>query len=107
MIRPATPADAPPSPRSTMTRCAPRPRSGTGRDRCANRIDWMAARQAAGLPVLVLDEGGAVAGYASFGPFRAFDGYRGTVEHSVYVRSDLRGGGAGGPDGGPDRHRSR
>lgn len=62
----------------------------------ANRVDWMRARQEAGLPVLVLLEAGRVAGYASFGPFRAFDGYRGTVEHSVYVRADLRGGGRGG-----------
>ena len=60
-----------------------------------NRIDWMVARQEAGFPVLVLEEAGKVVGYASYGPFRAFDGYRGTVEHSVYVRADLRGGGRG------------
>ena len=34
-------------------------------------------------------------GYASFGDWRAFDGYRFTVEHSVYVRADVRGGGIG------------
>lgn len=60
-----------------------------------DRIDWIAARQQAGFPVLVLEEGAKVVGYASYGPFRAFDGYRGTVEHSVYVRADLRGGGRG------------
>jgi len=60
-----------------------------------NRIEWMEARQQAGFPVLVLEEGGKVVGYASYGPFRAFDGYRATVEHSVYVRADLRGGGRG------------
>lgn len=60
-----------------------------------NRIEWMEARQKAGFPVLVLEEGAKVVGYASYGPFRAFDGYRGTVEHSVYVRADLRGGGRG------------
>lgn len=61
-----------------------------------NRRDWLAARQRAGFPVLVaLDQAGEVAGYASFGEWRAFDGYRHTVEHSVYVRSDLRGGGIG------------
>ena len=60
-----------------------------------DRIDWIAARQQAGFPVLVLEEGAKVVGYASYGPFRAFDGYRGTVEHSVYVRTDLRGGGRG------------
>ena len=62
----------------------------------ANRRDWMAARRAAGYPVLVVvDPAGAVAGYASFGDWRAFDGYRHTVEHSVYVRADVRGGGIG------------
>jgi phosphinothricin acetyltransferase len=36
---------------------------------------------------------GAVAGYASYGPWRAFDGYRLTVEHSVYVDGAFRGKG--------------
>lgn len=62
----------------------------------ANRRDWMAARRAAGYPVLVaIDVEGRVAGYASFGDWRAFDGYRHTVEHSVYVRPDTRGAGLG------------
>ena len=61
----------------------------------ANRIAWIVARQEAGLPVLVLEEAGEVTGYASYGPFRPQDGYRETVEHSVYIRSDLRGGGRG------------
>ena len=29
-------------------------------------------------------------GYASYGPFRPFDGYRQTVEHSVYVAEAAR-----------------
>lgn len=62
----------------------------------SNRADWMAARQAAGYPVLVaVDPDGAVLGYASFGQWRPFDGYRHTVEHSVYVRDDQRGRGVG------------
>lgn len=62
----------------------------------ANRAAWMEGRQAAGYPVLVAtDAGRAVLGYASFGDWRAFDGYRFTVEHSVYVRADVRGGGIG------------
>jgi len=60
-----------------------------------NRAEWMMARQEQGLPVLVLEEDGMITGYASYGPFRAFDGYRATVEHSVYVRVDRRGGGRG------------
>lgn len=61
-----------------------------------NRKAWLAARQAAGYPVLVaLGSAGEVLGYASFGDWRAFDGYRHTVEHSVYVRGDQRGKGIG------------
>ena len=61
-----------------------------------NRRDWFAARRQQGFPVLVaVDPTGAVTGYASFGAFRAFEGYRFTVEHSVYVRADQRGNGIG------------
>lgn len=59
----------------------------------ANRVDWMAARMGTGFPVLVAEVEGAVAGYASYGPWRAFDGYRLTVEHSVYVDGAFRGKG--------------
>jgi L-amino acid N-acyltransferase len=48
------------------------------------------ARLTAGYPVLVADDGGALAGYASFGDFRAFPGYRRTVELSVYVAAPFR-----------------
>lgn len=62
----------------------------------ANRLDWIHARRLAGFPVLVAaDDTGAVAGYASFGDWRAFQGYRHTVEHSVYVRTDAQGMGLG------------
>ncbi|WP_445679070.1 GNAT family N-acetyltransferase [Radicibacter daui] len=61
-----------------------------------NRRAWLASRRQQGYPVLVATApDGSIAGYASFGDWRAFDGYRHTVEHSVYVRSDLRGGGIG------------
>lgn len=62
----------------------------------ANRAAWHAERQRLGYPVLVsLGDDGAVLGYASFGDWRAFDGYRHTIEHSVYVRQDARGLGIG------------
>jgi phosphinothricin acetyltransferase len=38
---------------------------------------------------------GAVLGYASYGAFRAYSGYRHTVEHSVYVTGLARGQGIG------------
>lgn len=61
-----------------------------------NRRDWLAMRRASGYPVLVaLDEQQRVLGYASFGDFRAFDGYRFSVENSVYVHRDARGRGVG------------
>jgi phosphinothricin acetyltransferase len=62
----------------------------------ANRAAWLADRRRAGYPVLVaLDAGDEISGYASFGDFRPFDGYRHTVEHSVYVRRNRRGRGVG------------
>jgi len=60
------------------------------------RRAWLQARQDLGYPVLVaLDESGAVAGFATFGDFRAWPGYRYTIEHSVHVRADRRGQGIG------------
>ncbi|MDA7084997.1 GNAT family N-acetyltransferase [Pseudomonas sp. SA3-5] len=62
----------------------------------ANRQAWFAARQQQGYPVLVArDATGAVLGYAAFGDWRPFDGFRHSVEHSVYVRADQRGLGLG------------
>lgn len=63
----------------------------------ADRTAWLIDRQAAGHPVLVAvaESDETVVGYASYGAYRPFDGYRHTVEHSVYVRGDQRGGGLG------------
>ncbi|MBD8168451.1 GNAT family N-acetyltransferase [Erwinia persicina] len=61
-----------------------------------NRITWMRARNDAGFPVIVaVDETDRVLGYASYGDWRPWDGYRHTVEHSVYVDKNARGSGAG------------
>lgn len=57
---------------------------------------WYEAKRAAGLPLLVAeDEDGALLGFATYGPFRAFPAYKYTVEHSVYVDSRQRGRGIG------------
>ncbi len=65
-------------------------------DTLAGREAWWRARRAAGYPVLVAREiDGAVAGFGSFGDFRAWPGYRYTVEHTVHVRADCRGQGMG------------
>lgn len=61
-----------------------------------NRRQWLSDRQAMGFPVLVAVDGPQkVLGYASFGPWRAFEGFRHTVEHSVYVHPDRHGQGIG------------
>ena len=61
-----------------------------------NRRAWLLERKAAGFPVLVargpLDQ---LLGYATYGTWRSIEGFRHTVEHSVYVRSDKRGLGIG------------
>ena len=51
----------------------------------SSRREWISARQEAGYPVLVAMKGKDVVGFASFGDFRPFPGYRHTVENSVYV----------------------
>ena len=61
----------------------------------ANRLAWFAARAEQGYPILVAVDDSGVLGYASFGDWRPFEGFRHTVEHSVYVRSDQRGKGVG------------
>ncbi|MGV8843152.1 MAG: GNAT family N-acetyltransferase [Pseudomonas sp.] len=62
----------------------------------ANRRDWLAERNTAGWPVLVArDAAGHVLGYANYGSWRSIEGFRHTVEHSVYVRAEQRGQGLG------------
>jgi phosphinothricin acetyltransferase len=59
------------------------------------RRAWFEARRRAGYPVLVASQGGRVAGFGSFGDWRAWPGYAGTVEHSVHVDAAHRGRGVG------------
>jgi L-amino acid N-acyltransferase YncA len=61
----------------------------------ANRDEWWKARVALGYPVMVAVDPTGVLGFASFGDFRAWPGYRFTVEHTVHVRTDRRGQGVG------------
>jgi L-amino acid N-acyltransferase len=58
-----------------------------------NRRAWFQARAAQGYPILVAEIGGAVVGYASFGDFRVQDGFRATVENSIYVAPQAQGKG--------------
>ncbi|RUT26031.1 N-acetyltransferase [Asaia sp. W19] len=59
------------------------------------RRQWMSERRAAGFPVTVAVDGETVLGFASYGPFRAYEGYAKTVEHSIYVSPDAQRRGIG------------
>ncbi len=61
-----------------------------------DRAAWWNLRVTQGYPVLVALDDSGVIGFASFGDFRAWPGYRFTVEHSIHVRADRRGHGVGG-----------
>lgn len=60
-----------------------------------DRRDWWRTRVAQGYPVLVARDRDGVCGFATFGDFRAWPGYRFTVEHTVHVRADGRSRGVG------------
>jgi len=60
-----------------------------------NRFEWWSGRVAHGYPVLVARGTTGVMGFATFGDFRPWPGYRYTVEHTVHVREDCRGQGIG------------
>ncbi|MQR99331.1 GNAT family N-acetyltransferase [Gluconobacter sp. AC10] len=60
------------------------------------RRQWFEDRLAQGYPVLVVvDPDGVIAGYGSYGAFRAYEGYARTVEHSVYVAQNYQRRGIG------------
>lgn len=54
-------------------------------------VRWFGAKASAGLPVLgAVGANGALAGFASYGEFRARPAYKYSVEHSVYVHPEWR-----------------
>jgi phosphinothricin acetyltransferase len=59
------------------------------------RLAWWRARQQQGFPVLVAAEGAAVKGFATFGDFRSWPGYRFTVEGTIHIHASARGQGIG------------
>ena len=59
-------------------------------------ITWFENKSRGNFPVIGLaSEKGELIGFGSYGTFRAFPGYKYTVEHSVYVAEKHRGRGAG------------
>ncbi len=62
----------------------------------ATMESWFAAKVSGGYPVIgIQDEGGELAGFASYGPFRTWPAYKYSIEHSVYVDKRFRGRGVG------------
>lgn len=58
--------------------------------------EWFASKAAKNHPVIGLEtDDGILAGFASYGEFRAFPAYKYSVEHSVYVDRQFRGRGCG------------
>lgn len=57
---------------------------------------WFQKKMSDTMPVLVAELEGHVAGYASYGIFRPFEGFRFCLEHSVYVAAPYRGRKLGG-----------
>ena len=60
-----------------------------------DRREWFAARRQQGYPILVGVDQSGVIGFASYGDFRSWPGYRFSVEHTVHIRADQRGRGVG------------
>ena len=59
-------------------------------------VAWFDAKAKGRYPVIgVEDESGALMGFASYGPFRAWPAYKYTIEHSIYVDARFRGRGLG------------
>lgn len=56
---------------------------------------WFCDKMDAGLPVFVVEEEGILLGYATYGPYRPYEGFRQTVEHSLYVAKERQRQGVG------------
>ncbi len=57
---------------------------------------WFDAKEKGKFPVLgLVNEENSLLGFGSYGTFRAWPAYKYSVEHSIYVRNDMRGRGFG------------
>jgi phosphinothricin acetyltransferase len=62
----------------------------------SERLEWFRDKKSHGFPIIVVEIEGVVAGYGGFGTFRAAQGYRLTVEHTIHVAETYRRRGIGG-----------
>ncbi len=60
-----------------------------------DRVAWWKARVAQRYPVLVAKDEDGVVGFATFGDFRAWPGYRFTVEGTIHIDASVRRRGVG------------
>ena len=60
-----------------------------------DRLQWFNARRAQSYPILVAGGDSGILGFASYGDFRSWPGYRFSVEHTVHIRAGERGRGVG------------
>ncbi|MBS0565534.1 MAG: N-acetyltransferase [Proteobacteria bacterium] len=68
----------------------------TSEEKTAASLDSLiGARRAAGHEFWVAESGGAVLGFASYGQFRAGDGYAHALEHTILLAEAARGQGVG------------
>jgi phosphinothricin acetyltransferase len=58
-------------------------------------VAWFAAKRTGRFPVVGIMNGDDLAGFATYGTFRAWPAYKYSVEHSVYVHREHRGKGVG------------
>jgi phosphinothricin acetyltransferase len=54
------------------------------------RIDWWKGRVRQGYPVLVARDAGVVMGFATYGEFRPWPGYRFTIEGTIHIDASVR-----------------
>lgn len=90
-IRPATPEDAPGIAAIVNHEIATGLAIWRNDARPVSEIEALIRdRLGAGEAVLVADVGGEIAGWATYGPFRAYAGYALTKEHSVHIAPPFR-----------------
>lgn len=61
----------------------------------SERLEWFHDKRSHGYPIIVVELDGIVVGYGGFGSFRAAQGYRLTVEHTIHVAETYRKRGIG------------
>ena len=61
-----------------------------------NMQTWYAAKRQGNYPIIgVFDRDEKLLGFTSYGSFRNWPAYKYSVEHSIYIRFDMRGNGLG------------